>query len=246
VPASGPFEVIPAIDIRGRAVVRLRRGRFDRQTTYDWDATCAARAFAADGARWIHVVDLDGARSGEPTLGPQLPRIVEAARPAAVQLGGGLRTVGAVEAALAGGVMRAVVGTRAIAEPAFAADLVRRFGPDRIIAALDIRDGRAVGEAWSSGAPARDAGEALGALSVAGIHHFAVTAIERDGLLRGPDLRLLGSLVELGIGEIVASGGIASLEDLDAVREAGCAAAIVGRAVHEGRLDLRAAIGRFA
>lgn len=235
------FELLPAIDLLGGHVVRLRQGDFARETRYGDDPRAVAHGFADAGATWIHVVDLDGARAGEPR---QLELIAEVARDllgrARVELGGGLRSGASVAGALAAGVSRVAVGTAALRDPAFVAQIVARHGTDRVVASIDVRGGLALGEGWRTGAPGLPAGEAVSMLADAGVTTFEVTAIERDGLLEGPDLAMLRSLVALDRGRIVASGGIASVEDVLAVQAAGCAGAIVGRALYEGRIDLRA------
>ncbi|TMD30351.1 MAG: hypothetical protein E6I94_04900 [Chloroflexi bacterium] len=137
-------------------------------------------------------------------------------------------------------------GTAALKDPGFADTLISRFGSEQIAAALDVRDGLAVGEGWRVGAPGRPVMEALDRLADAGVARFAVTAIARDGLLGGPDLALLERLVRAGRGAIVASGGIASIDDLRAVRDLGCAGAIVGSALYEGRIDLAEAVAALA
>lgn len=241
------FELQPAIDLRGGRVVRLVEGDFERETAYSEDPAAVAAGFAEAGARWIHVVDLDGARAGEPRQAVTLAALVGAVEGRVrCQVAGGLRSEPAVAAALDAGAARVVVGTAAIRDPGFAGRLVTRHGPDRIVVALDVRGGLALGEGWRPGASGLPAGEALAALADAGIAMFAVTAIERDGRLEGPDFDLLGSLVALGRGRIIASGGIGSIEDLRRVRGIGCVGAIVGKALYEGRLDLREAIAAMA
>jgi len=241
------FELLPAIDLRAGRVVRLRRGDFSAATDYEADPVATARGFVEAGARWIHVVDLDGARTGRPMQGAAIARVIEAVgEPAACQVAGGLRTPEAVAAALDAGARRVVVGTAALLDPGFAGTLIARHGSDRIVVALDVRDGLALGEGWRPGAVSRPVEEALGVLSEAGVERFAVTGVDRDGLLEGPDLDLLGGLVALGRGTIVASGGISSLDDLVAVRALGCAGAIVGRALYEGRVELREALRLLA
>ena len=240
---TSAFELLPAIDLRGGRVVRLRQGDFALETAYSDDPPAVAVAFAAAGAGWLHVVDLDGARAGEPAHRDVIEEIVRAVGGTVrVEVAGGLRTVEAVGAALASGAARAVIGTAALRDPSFAAQLVDLHGADRIAVAIDVREGRASGEGWAAGAPTTDALGAVERLADAGVVTFEVTAIDRDGLLEGPDLHLLGRAVALGRGRIVASAGISSVEDLVAVAAIGCAGAIVGRALYEGRLDLRAAL----
>lgn len=234
------FELLPAIDLIDGRVVRLRRGDFDQETSYGDDPVAVARAFADAGALWLHVVDLDGARAGEPRqLGLASEIVAEAYGRMQVEIGGGLRTAEAIAGALGTGAARAVIGTALLRDPEFAATLVARHGPDRLVASIDIRDGLALGEGWREGATGLPAADAIAALAAAGIETFEVTAIERDGLLEGPDLHLLSSLVALGHGRIIASGGIASVEDVIAIQAAGCAGAIVGRALYEGHIDVR-------
>jgi phosphoribosylformimino-5-aminoimidazole carboxamide ribotide isomerase len=235
------FELLPAIDLIDGRVVRLRRGDFDQETSYSDDPPAAARSFADAGATWLHVVDLDGARAGDPRqLGLAAAIVAEVYGRTRVEIGGGLRTAEAVAGALGTGAARAVIGTALLRDPDFAATLVARYGSDRLVASIDVRDGAALGEGWREGAAGVPAADAIAGLAAAGIETFEVTAIERDGLLEGPDLHLLSSLVALGKGRIIASGGISSVEDVIAVQAAGCTGAIVGRALYEGHVDLRA------
>ena len=242
--AATPFEILPAIDLRGGRVVRLREGDFTRETLYSDDPVSVARGFAKAGARWLHVVDLDGARAGEPINGSIVRAIVEAiGERVRVEVAGGLRTVEAVGAIISAGAARAVVGTAALRDPGIAADLVAMHGSGRIAVALDVRGGLALGEGWRDGAPGVPVETALRTLADAGVTVFEVTAIDRDGGLEGPDLALYEGLVALDRGGIIASGGVSSLDDLRAVRDIGCAGAIVGRALYEGQIELGAALG---
>jgi phosphoribosylformimino-5-aminoimidazole carboxamide ribotide isomerase len=237
------FEILPAIDLRGGRVVRLRQGDFAQETAYGDDPVAAATAFVAAGARWLHLVDLDGARSGRPAHGAAMAAIAAAVGSRAdVEIAGGLRNEPAVAAVLDAGASRAVVGTAVLADPAFASRLIAIHGPDRIVAALDVRDGTAVGHGWVRGSTGPDVIDAVDQLSDAGVRIFEVTSIERDGLLEGPNLALYERVVALDRGAVIASGGIATLADLEAVRDIGCNGAIIGRALYEGSLDLVAAL----
>jgi phosphoribosylformimino-5-aminoimidazole carboxamide ribotide isomerase len=238
------FAILPAIDLRDGKVVRLRQGDFGRERVYSEDPTAVARGFAAAGAGWIHVVDLDGARAGERRQGATIAAIA-AALPAGgprLQVAGGLRSPEAIADVLALGVERVVIGTAALRDPELIARALGVHGPDRIVVALDVRDGIAIGDGWVPGATGVPVLRALDQLESVGVTAFAVTAIERDGLLGGPDLGLLGSCVQSTDATILASGGIRSLADLEAVRGIGCGGAIVGRALYDGSLDLGAAI----
>lgn len=235
------FDLLPAIDLIDGRVVRLRQGDFERETSYGSDPAAVARAFADQGAEWLHVVDLDGARVGEPRqLALTADIVAEVLGRTHVEIGGGLRDAQAVAGALGTGAARAVVGTAALRDPAFAADLVARHGADRIAVSIDVRDGLALGEGWREGSPGIPARDAVAMLAAAGVTTFEVTAIDRDGLLGGPDVVLLRALVALDRGRIIASGGVSSVEDVISVQAAGCAGAIVGRALYEGRVSVRA------
>jgi phosphoribosylformimino-5-aminoimidazole carboxamide ribotide isomerase len=237
------FQLLPAIDLRGGKVVRLSEGDFARETIYGTDPAQVARGFAAAGARWIHVVGLDGARDGARRQTEVVARIVAAVgESVACEVAGGLRDEAAVGAVVDAGAARAVVGTAALRDPAFVERLVARFGAERIAVALDVREGLAVGQGWVPGASGVAVEEALTTLADRGAQTFIVTAIERDGLLTGPNLDLLGRMVALDRGEIIASAGVSSLADIAAVRTLGCAGAIVGRTIYEGRLNLTEAV----
>ena len=241
------FDLIPAIDLRAGRVVRLRQGDFARETVYDDEPAVVAARFADGGARSLHVVDLDGARGGEPVNAVAVRAIVDGVGDRMhVEVAGGLRSEGAVASALANGAIRAVIGTAALEVPGFAAHLVESHGADRIAVAIDVRDGQAVGHGWTAGSPGVDAVDAIRRLANVGVATFEVTAIDRDGLLGGPDLALYRRVVALGLGSIVASGGIATIEDLLALRLLGCRGAIVGRALLDGSMDLREAMAALA
>jgi phosphoribosylformimino-5-aminoimidazole carboxamide ribotide isomerase len=236
--------ILPAIDLRDGKVVRLRQGDFAREQVYAEDPPAVAAAFAAAGAQWIHVVDLDGARAGERRQASAIAAVVAAfeGNGPRFQVAGGLRTSEDIANVLATGADRVVIGTAALSDPAFVGAAIERHGPDRIAIALDIRNGRAIGDGWVPGAAGVPMADALSRLAAVGVTVFVVTAIERDGLLGGPDLALLEACVNRTRATVLASGGIRSIADLEAVRRLGCAGAIVGRAIYDGRLDLESAI----
>jgi phosphoribosylformimino-5-aminoimidazole carboxamide ribotide isomerase len=237
------FEVLVALDLRGGRVVRLLRGDFDRETVYGDDPVVVARRFVADGARWLHVVDLDGARDPAARQADVVRAIVSGVGESAlVEVAGGLRDEESAAAMLATGAARIVVGTAVLRDPMFARHLVDRHGPDRVAVALDVRDGRAVGHGWLPGSPGIPVKDAVAAAAAAGVETFEVTAIDRDGALTGPDLELLGRVVAMGRGAVMASAGIATTDDLRSVRALGCTGAIVGRALYEGRFTIGAAL----
>lgn len=239
-----PFEVLPAVDLLGGHVVRLVRGDFGTETPYASNPAAIAARFAAEGARWIHVVDLDGAREGEPWNHAAIAQVVDEVRGRVhCEVAGGLRSEEAVDAVFTLGADRIVVGTAALLRPAMVGALVARFGSDRIAVALDVRGGLAVGQGWVSrsgdGVPVA---EAMARLEQVGVTTFEVTAIERDGTLEGPDLALLERLNGRTGSHVIASAGVRSVDDLRAVRAIGCTGAIIGRALYEGRLSIAAAL----
>jgi phosphoribosylformimino-5-aminoimidazole carboxamide ribotide isomerase len=231
------FTIYPAIDVLEGRVVRLAEGDPRRVTVEGGDPVAAARRFAADGAAWIHLVDLDGAFTGRPSL--ELVRRVAGAVSLPVQVGGGYRTHDAIAAALEAGAGRVLVGTAAL-EPGFLTDAVRRFG-ERLVVAVDVRDGLVAVDGWvrESDLPAAELAQRCGD---AGVSRLLVTSTRRDGSLAGPDLELL-ALIRAGSQlSVIAAGGIASLADLEAVRDAGCEGAVVGSALWRGRFTLAEAV----
>ena len=232
------FVVVPAIDVLEGRCVRLRHGERQRVTVEGGDPAAAARRFAAEGARLIHLVDLDGAFSGAPTAG-LVERVAAAAAPVPLQVGGGLRTADAVEAALESGAARALVGTAALS-PTFLEAAVVRFG-ERIAVAVDVKDGLVAVDGWT-GVSELTAAELAHRCAEAGVRRLLVTSTRRDGSLEGPDLELLSQVMDAGGLPVLAAGGIATLDDLRRLRELDCEGAIVGSALWLGRFTLAEAL----
>jgi phosphoribosylformimino-5-aminoimidazole carboxamide ribotide isomerase len=230
------MKLYAAIDLRGGRCVRLRQGDPERETAYGDDPVAVARRWEAEGADGLHVVDLDGAFAGAPRQTATVAAICRAVH-IPVQAGGGLRTLGDVADLLAAGAARAVVGTQVLGR-AFLDSAVARFG-GRLLPALDARDGVVAVAGWrqSSGVALADAAAMLRA---AGCGDVLYTDVGRDGMLLGPDLAGLASLQEAGLA-VIASGGVASLADLQALGRAGAAGVVIGRALYDGRLRLAAA-----
>jgi phosphoribosylformimino-5-aminoimidazole carboxamide ribotide isomerase len=238
------MELYPAIDLRGGRVVQLQQGDYERETFYGDDAVSVAQRFEAAGARWIHVVDLDAARSGFATNRDVIKAIC-ARVTSRVQCGGGVRDASTAEALLESGVERVVVGTAAIERPELVDELTLRF-PDRVVVALDARGSNVSIHGWSTDTSA-ELVEVARRFDRPGVGALVVTEITRDGMLGGPDLEQLASVVEAVRTPVIASGGIASLEDLRAlamlsVAGRRLAGAITGTAVYEGRFTLEEAI----
>jgi phosphoribosylformimino-5-aminoimidazole carboxamide ribotide isomerase len=228
----------PAIDIRDGKAVRLIQGDYDQETAYDDDPVVAARRWVEDGARWLHVVDLDGARAGEPVNLEHVRRIV-AAVGVPVQLGGGLRDSKKVEEAISSGVERVVLGTAAVRDPEMAAAIADAHG-DRVVVSVDSRSGKVAAEGWTE---ASDLGttEVIAGLADRGIRRFVYTPVEVDGLMEGPDLDSLREAAKATDGELIYSGGVGSLDDLRALAELGLdnlGGVIVGRALYEKRFTV--------
>lgn len=230
----------PAIDIRGGRCVRLVEGDFNRETAFDADPVDAATRWAAAGAEWIHVVDLDGSVAGEPVNVEAISRI-RAAVDVPIQLGGGLRTEDQLAAAFNLGINRAVLGTAAIRTPDLIPAAVARWG-GAIAAGLDARDGKLAASGWLE-QTAYAATDAATDFERQGVQHFILTDIRRDGTLQGPNLHALVEIRKLlTTGQVIASGGVGTLDDLLDIAATGAAGAIVGRALYDGRVDLAEAL----
>lgn len=237
--------IIPAIDLRQGQCVRLFEGRFDSVTRYSVTPQEQVSAFAEAGAEWIHVVDLDGARAGQPCQHDLIGFLASASK-ARVQAGGGVRTADHVQALLDAGVDRVVVGSVAVRDPTEVASWMKRFGPERIVLALDVRlgpDGPVVvihGWTASSGVLLT---EALTRAAGDGAQQVLVTDVSRDGALAGPNTEMIAEIVSAYPAlSFQASGGVSSLNDLRGLSASGAQAAIVGKALYEGRFGLREAI----
>jgi len=243
------FVVYPAIDLREGRVVRLRQGDYGRETRYADDALAVAERYASAGARWLHLVDLDAARLGGYTLAPLLAAI-RRSTPLRVQTGGGVRSERDVETMLDAGAERVVVGSLAVRDPARVARWLRHYGPERLTIALDVR--RVAGcwrlpvAGWTE-----DSGIAFEALlrrhAEAGARHLLCTDIGRDGMLSGPNLELYRTIRALAPDvALQASGGIRDIGDILAARGEGCAGAVLGRGLLEGRFALDDALREVA
>jgi phosphoribosylformimino-5-aminoimidazole carboxamide ribotide isomerase len=236
------MELIPAIDLLGGRVVRLARGRYDNVTVYSSDPVAIAQRWIDEGAARIHIVDLDGAREGRPAQF-ELVKAIVAAASVPCQVAGGIRDAPAARRAVDTGADRVVLGSALIREPRLGEELVAMLGRERIVAAVDVRGGEALGDGWVSASRGIPALDHVRALADAGIDWFAVTAIARDGVLEGPDLGLLESVAAAVPGSrLIASAGIATVADVEALASAGYAGAILGRALYEGTLRLQDAL----
>lgn len=238
------FTLYPAIDLRGGKAVRLVQGRADRQTVYGDDPPAIAREFEAQGATWLHVVNLDGA-FGEASANLEVLAAICAAVRIPVQFGGGLRAAADVDRALGAGAQRIVLGTVALRDPALVAALAARLGP-ALAVGLDARGGKIAVSGWVEVSDVSTI-ELAARMIDAGVRRFIYTDIARDGMLSGPDLAGAGQLAALGA-RVIASGGVGSLDHVTAAAQSRpeLDGLIVGKALYEGRFTLNQALASLA
>ncbi|HEU4737305.1 MAG TPA: 1-(5-phosphoribosyl)-5-[(5-phosphoribosylamino)methylideneamino]imidazole-4-carboxamide isomerase [Solirubrobacterales bacterium] len=228
----------PAIDIRGGKAVRLLQGDYARETTYDADPADAAKRWAEEGAEFLHVVDLDGAKAGAPRNLESVRRIAAAVE-CPIQVGGGLRDAESVASVLEAGAERVVIGTAALRDPAFLADVLELHG-DRVVVSVDARDGKVALAGWIESSDL-DVAAAVGELGERGVARFLCTAIEVDGTMEGPATQELERIAAATGSRVIASGGVGTLEHLEAlaaIDAANVEGAIVGRALYERRFTV--------
>ncbi|HLT18327.1 MAG TPA: 1-(5-phosphoribosyl)-5-[(5-phosphoribosylamino)methylideneamino]imidazole-4-carboxamide isomerase [Thermomicrobiales bacterium] len=228
--------VIPAIDLRGGRCVRLYQGDYDRETVYDDDPLAVARRWEEAGARLIHVVDLDGARSGVASQ-REIIRAMAAGLDVPLQVGGGVRTVEDAAELLDGGVARVIIGTAAVRDPQLVSALIARYGPERVIVGIDARGGLVATDGWreTSQTPAE---RLIDEMAARGVERIVYTDIERDGTLTAPNFEAVAAVAGRGPA-VIASGGVARRADLDRLAAIpGVEAAIVGQALYTGNLTL--------
>lgn len=235
------FTVYPAIDLKGGRVVRLQQGRSDAETVYGDDPAAVARQWASDGARFLHVVDLDGAFGGEPKNWDGVKAILGAVK-IPVQLGGGLRTREQVEGALAMGVRRVVLGTKACESEEFVGELVMKFG-DRIVVGIDARDGFVTVQGWTQ-STRLTAVEFAQSIDNLGVSTIVFTDVATDGMLTGPNYFAVSSLCGAVRCDVIASGGVSAASDVQRLARIGVerpnlVGVIVGKALYDGRVSLK-------
>jgi phosphoribosylformimino-5-aminoimidazole carboxamide ribotide isomerase len=232
------FIVYPALDVLEGRCVRLSEGRRERITIEGGDPAAAARRFVDEGARFLHMVDLDGAFSGQPSV-ELVRRIAETAGDVPLQVGGGYRSLEVIEAAIGAGAARVMVGTAA-ASPEFLARATAQFA-EQLVVAIDARDGKVALRGWTE-LSELDAADLARACADAGVRRLLVTSTRRDGSLAGPDFELLDTVLEASRLPVIAAGGVASLDDLRALSAAGCEGAVAGAAIWSRRFTLAEAL----
>lgn len=235
--------IYPAIDLKDGQCVRLVQGRAENKTIYSDSPADVAKNFQEQGAGWLHIVDLDGAFSGAPR-NTAVIKAIAANINIPFQVGGGLRRREDVETILNTGARRVIIGSRAVSSPDFVKDLIRNFGPERIVLGLDARDGMVAVEGWvqTSQLSALDFGKQMKDL---GVKRAVFTDVSRDGLLQGPNLASIEAMARNTGLEIIASGGVSSREDirsLKRIENLGISGAIIGKAIYEGKITLAEAL----
>lgn len=230
----------PAIDIKEGRCVRLLQGKEDEKTVYGDNPAQMAEKWCDAGAEFLHVVDLDGAFSGQGKNGEAVQEIVQAAAGVPVQLGGGIRNMEDVEKRFEWGVTRVIIGTAAIANPEFLQEVAKRY-PSRIVAGIDAKDGYVALKGWVELSEISALDLAMQLMEI-GIEKCVYTDISKDGMMLGPNLKATLDLQKESGMDVIASGGIASLEDIRALREAGIQGAIIGKALYEGAFTLEEAL----
>lgn len=237
------MRLYPAIDIKNGQCVRLRQGVFDDTTVYANEPFQVAKEFEADGAKFLHIVDLDGALRGMGANDEALAKII-ANVSIPVEIGGGIRTMQDIEHRLNMGVSRVILGTKAVESPAFVKEAIANFGADKIVIGIDAKDGMVAIKGWET---ISDADAVTLALSMKdlGVKTIIYTDISKDGMLCGPNFVQTARMVETTGMDIVASGGVSCMEDLVQLEKIGVEGAILGKAIYEKRVDLKEAARRF-
>ncbi|GIQ67455.1 1-(5-phosphoribosyl)-5-[(5-phosphoribosylamino)methylideneamino]imidazole-4-carboxamide isomerase [Xylanibacillus composti] len=236
------FVIYPAIDIRGGKCVRLIQGDYAQETVYHDSPSAVAKDWEAQGASWIHLVDLDGAKAGQPVNEETIAEIASAVQ-VPVQVGGGLRSMAAVEKLLQAGVQRVILGTAAIEDQAFVEEALAKHA-DRVAIGIDARDGYVATRGWLETSEVK-AEELAKALADKGAETFIFTDISRDGMMQGPNVEAIVRLAQVSGRSVIASGGVSRLEDLERLAgyaSEGVSGAIVGKALYTGAIQLDLAL----
>ncbi|WP_046216279.1 1-(5-phosphoribosyl)-5-[(5-phosphoribosylamino)methylideneamino]imidazole-4-carboxamide isomerase [Paenibacillus wulumuqiensis] len=236
------FTIYPAIDIRGGRCVRLIQGDYNQETVYNEDPAAVAADFAAQGAGYVHLVDLDGAKAGHPVnheLIGRIARLVDVP----VQIGGGLRTLEDVKTLLGLGVSRVIIGTAAIEDREFTESVLATYG-SQVAIGIDARNGYVATRGWLETSEVK-ADELARELAAKGAETFIFTDISRDGMMQGPNIEAIAAIAQASGKQVIASGGVTVLDDLVKLaerREQGISGAIVGKAIYTGKIDLKQAL----
>lgn len=237
------MQLYPAIDLKNGQCVRLKQGEFKEITVYSDKPEEIAALWQEQGATYLHLVDLDGALAGHSVNEEVIRKIVNTVS-IPVEIGGGIRSEEAIASMLSLGVARVIIGTKAVKQPEFIRDMIEKFGADRIVLGVDAKDGMVAVEGWETVSEIT-ASDLCSRMKKFGIRHIVYTDISRDGMLSGPNVAYTKKLTdETGL-DVIASGGMSSMEDLRQLYEAGVQGAIIGKALYEKRIDLAEAVKTF-
>lgn len=237
------MQIFPAIDLRGGKCVRLRQGDYAQETVFGADPAEMAERWVSDGATYLHVVDLDGAKAGRPINGASIRAIVKSTG-VPCQLGGGLRTEDDIKQALGWGVARVIIGTKALESPAWLKHMAERF-PGRIVLGLDAKAGKVATQGWLD-VSETDALALARQLAHPPLSAIIYTDIARDGMMQGANVSAMAEMAAAVPLPVIASGGVTTLDDIERLQEGGLAGCIIGRALYEGQLNLREVVARIS
>lgn len=237
------MQLYPAIDIKGGQCVRLTQGLFDNVKVYSNTPADMAKRWVDQGATFLHLVDLDGALAGKSVNEPVIRSIVEAVS-VPVQIGGGIRTKEAIGSMLDLGVTRVIIGTKAVESPEFIREVIGEFGAEHIVVGVDAKDGMVAIEGWEK-VSTLSASDLCMQMKEYGVCHIVYTDISKDGMLSGPNVAYTKKLTEETGMDIIASGGVSCMEDLEELYAEGIRGAIIGKALYENRVNLKEAVSKF-
>ena len=237
------MQLYPAIDMKGGQCVRLRQGEFSDVTVYESEPFRVAIRFEQEGATFIHLVDLDGALEGKSINEDAIRKVVSSVK-IPCELGGGIRTMDDIERVLSYGIYRVIIGTKAVSDPDFVTEAVKKFGADHIVVGVDAKNGLVATHGWEK-VSEKSALEMVLDMKARGVKTVIYTDISKDGMLSGPNVDMTKKLAtETGI-EVIASGGMSCMEDLEKLKDAGIPGAIIGKAIYEKKIDVREAVSRY-
>ncbi len=237
------MQLYPAIDMRGGKCVRLTQGLFDKEKVYGDSPADMAELWVSQGASFLHLVDLDGALAGH-SVNEKAIRDILSRVDIPVELGGGLRSIEAVQHMLELGITRCIIGTKAVENPEFIRELVERFGPEKIVAGIDAIEGIVAIAGWEK-TSSKTAVELGRKMKEYGVRHIVYTDISRDGMLSGPNVAYTRMLTEQTGLDVIASGGVSCVEDLEILYENGIQGVIIGKALYEGKINLPEVVDRW-
>lgn len=237
------MQLYPAIDIRNGQCVRLRQGQFQETQVYSKNPLSIAKSFEEQGASFIHMVDLDGALVGY-SVNDEVFKEIASTVKVPIQVGGGIRTIKDIENKLSLGVKRVIIGTKAVENPAFVKEAISNFGAESIVVGIDAKDGMVAVEGWERVSSINATELALSMKSI-GVKTIVYTDISKDGMLEGPNVEATQRLSEVCGLDVIASGGVSSLKDLEMIQQCNIHGAIIGKALYENRINLANAIEMF-